>query len=177
MAHDGSIASQIEDWLIAKVQGIQFGGAAVFNAEDVKPWGGGQRPKPDDFIDEIFKSGRDYVARVFYADEQVAYLDGGDYSTTPRWVIAIGVRSFRSQAQARRGDVEGSLSRIGTNGLRALVRYAIEGQKPQNPPGTVITDGVNAVDKIKVLSAELVTEDNSRMVLAIYVTVDQVAKA
>lgn len=175
MAHDGSIASQMEDWLIAQLQAIQFSGAPVFNAEDVQPWGGGQRPAKEDFAAELFSGGRAFVARVFYADEQVTYLDGVNYMTTPRWVIAVGIRSYRSNAEARRGDVPVTgTARPGTNALRALVRYAVEGLKPQNPPGTVITDGVSTVNKVRVLSAELVTEENNQMVLAIYVTVDQV---
>ncbi len=178
MAHDGSIASQIEDWLIAKIQAIQFSGAPVFNAEDVKPWGGGQQHTVDDFKTHLFAGARPYTAQVFYADEALTYLDGVEQLTRPRWVIAIGAKNFRNNAEARRGDVPATgTARVGTNGLRDLVRHAIDGEKPLSDPTTVINDGTFAVHKVRVLNAELVHEEAKQVILAIYVTVDQVRTA
>lgn len=157
MAHDGSIASKMEDWIVTAILAIQDGDPAVniFESGEVKPWDGSNAGSVAQFKEEFTAAKRDVIARVFFKGDRVEELEEGEIRTIDTFVVLVAIRNQRPST-ARRGDG----STIGTNRLRDLLRYALHDQKPLEDGGPdPLNDGVTAVERLSFMGSELIFND------------------
>lgn len=143
MAHDGSIASMTEDYIVAALKAIPFGAGTLFDPESVRPWDGTEKESVEDFSNEFMAGRRDLAATVYFLEDSVEDLEAGEVKVLSTYVILAGVRNTRPEL-GRRGDAD----RPGTNRVRDLVRYALHNVRPLASPGVLLNDGVTAVDHL-----------------------------
>ncbi len=163
MANDNSMASQIEDWIVTQLQGIQFGLGALFNAEDVAPWEGSEQDTAQQFSREFMESKRNRIARVFFLQDDVENLSADDQRIRGRYLVMIGFRN-RRPTRSRRGDA----GEPGTNAVRDLMRYALHGLKPG------VTDGTSFTDKTDFRGTQIVVNGDDILLMTATVIVDEV---
>jgi len=141
MALEVSMATQIEDWIIAQLVAIQTGGSPLFEATDVQPWEGTEKNAAREFEDELMGSGRNTNVRVMFLRDSQVPLEGGLIEIKPTYVILVGQKNLRGQSVARRGgdDSGGDKVGMGTNDIRDLFQLALHNKKPTSgSPATVI---------------------------------------
>lgn len=170
MANDGSMASKVEDWIIAQIQAIQFNGAAAFEAVEVKPWEGTESGTVGQFAEELMSATRDHVARVFFSGEETEELADSQIKLSPTYVVLIGIRNH-TPAAARRGEVRGAETSWGTNAMRDLLQAAFNQKKPGVTAGSTITD------KSHYAGADVVWHSSNLCIMRANVIVDEVPKA
>ncbi|MEK6676571.1 MAG: hypothetical protein AABZ47_13075 [Planctomycetota bacterium] len=137
MAHDNSIASLTEDWIIARIKAIEVSvGVPLFDPDSVGPWEGSADNATKDFADEFMEGERPRVGRVMFFRDEVEDLEAGMIQVFTHYAILLGWRNDRFGAAARRGD--GTI--VGINRVRDLCRYAIHSQRPDQTDGTTYTD-------------------------------------
>lgn len=155
--HDGSIASQMEDWIVTAILAIQDGDPAVdiFESSEVKPWDGSNAGTVGQFKTELMAASRNVIARVFFKGDRIEELQEGEIRPIGQFVVLIGIRNDRPST-ARRGDG----STIGTNRMRDLLRYALHDRKPLEDGGPApLNDGVTAVERLRFMGSELIFND------------------
>ncbi len=172
MANDGSIASQVEDWIVAQIQAIQVDALNVFEAAEVGPWNGTQSGDVKAFAAELFANSRDLVARVFYARDSVVTLEAGDIRRRPQFVVLVGIANKRP-AVARRGDAD----YIGTNRIAELLKEALHNKQPMDATPKPITNGPMTVDLTNYVGSEVVLNDFGRCIQQTIIEVDQSTSA
>jgi hypothetical protein len=155
--HDGSIASKMEDWIVAAILAITDGdpAAAVFEESEVKPWDGSNAGTVAQFKTELMAASRNVIARVFFRGDQIQELQEGEIRPIGQFVVLVGVRNDRP-AMSRRGDG----TTIGTNRMRDLLRYALHDKQPLEDGGPApLNDAVTAIDRVRFMGSELVLND------------------
>ena len=119
MAHDGSLASQVEQWIVdALLECRDFSDGAV------EPFPGSSRPDGQQLIDEMIAHRSPYVAVLFEGDRPIP-LQEGEYAYEPTYGIYVAVHNQRP-AVARKGDA----ATAGTNLLRDVMRATLHNQYP-----------------------------------------------
>lgn len=126
MAHDNSLASLTEDWIVAQLQAITFGAGKLFAAADVAAWEGTEQDTAKQQMDEVLAGSRNTSARVFYAGDEPTDLEAGYVRTDATYGVYVALRNPRFPGAARRGD--GTYP--GANAARELVRNALHNGKP-----------------------------------------------
>jgi hypothetical protein len=159
MAHDDSLASKVEDWIVAQIQGITVDATSVFEASEVQPWEGTTAGDRIDITEELFSGARDLVARVFFRSDRTEDLEEGEIRVVPQYIILIGIFNRRPDT-ARRGDG----TTIGTNRLRDLLRYALHDRQPDDGEGGILSDGVTAVDRLSFRGTQLLINTKARCI-------------
>ncbi len=154
MDHNGSIASQMEDWIVATIKAIGDGGPNIFEGSEVQPWDGSNAGTVSQFKTELMAASRNVIARVFFRGDRIQELEEGEIRTIGQFVVLVGIRNER-QAAARRGDG----TTIGTNRMRDLLRYALHDKVPLDGESAVINDGATVVERLRFLGSELVLND------------------
>lgn len=141
---DNSMATQIEDWIVARLRAIQYSSGAppimgpLFpDPFDVEPWEGNDSGTEEAAAEELSQANRPRIARVTYLEDEAEDLEAGFIQRNGRYLVAVGIRSERSKGEGRRGDDD----EIGTNLVRDLIFYALHRQNPG------VTDGVSTTDK------------------------------
>lgn len=152
--HDGSIASQMEDWIVATIKAIGDGESNIFEGSEVQPWDGSNAGTVDQFKRELKTASRDVTARVFFRGDRIQELQEGEIRTIGQYVVLVAIRNQRP-ATARRGDG----TTIGTNRLRDLLRYALHDKVPLDGESAVINDGTTVVERLRFLGSELIFND------------------
>ena len=132
---DGSIASQVEDWIVTQIRGITVGTdppVLLFADEEVRPWEGTNKPTAKEVGDEFQHRGRNKMVRVMFTGDSTRPLEDGEVEVVPIFAVIVGVKIER-EAASRRGE---SASEPGTNLMRDLIRYALHDQEPALDDGT-----------------------------------------
>ena len=163
--HDNSIASQMEDWLVARIRLIRDGGELVFESSEVRAWEGSMAGEAEQFAKEFFQAKRGLSCRVFYHSDRTVDLEEGDLRVVPQYVVLVGVKNNRPDA-ARRGDG----TTIGTNRLRDLLQYALHKQRPG------VNDGVSYVDMTYFRGSRVVYNDSNGAIQRTTIEVDESEK-
>lgn len=172
MAHDNSVASQMEDWIVGKIQGIAEGGSPVFEESDVQPWDGTQAGSPNQMTEELFSGKRDLVVRVFYHSDRVIPLEEGAIRVVPRYVILLGMANRRTMGAARRGDG----TAIGTNRLRDLMKAALHDKQPLDGADP-LGDSATVIDRTYFRGSQVIMNMPNRCIQQSIVEVDESDKA
>lgn len=168
MAHDGSIASQVEDWIVTQVKAITFGGRPAFDPKSVEPWVGTEAGSVRQVAEELFQGTRNRICRVFYlSDQQAIALADGEMKTVPVYVILIGIKDFDPGA-ARRGSVRGGTKEWGTNAMRDRLKVTFNQAQPD------VDDGVTHTDVSQYLGSEIVLLVPNKCIMQARITVDEV---
>jgi hypothetical protein len=170
--HDESMASQVEDWIIAQIVAIQDGGNPVFEASEVKPWDGSNAGTLTEFSREFREAARPLIARVFFRGDRVVQLEEGEIKPVPQFIILIGMSNKRPAA-SRRGDG----TSIGTNKLRDLLRYGLHDIQPLNASAQVINDGTTAVDHVRFMGSDVVRNDPELCIMQSVIEIDESEKS
>ncbi len=169
MAHDGSNASRVEDWIVEAVREIREDAQLVFEPSEVLPFAGTETTDPHKFTEELFSGHRDLVCRVLYYGDRVQPLNEGEIAVVPTFLIVVGIRNQRPMT-ARRGDG----TTIGTNRIRDLLRYALHDVQPTNAQtGAIIQDGVTAVERLVFRGSQLSINDGKRCVQQTTIEVEE----
>lgn len=169
MATDGSMASQMEDWLVAKIQAIQFAGFALFDPADVAPWEGTEQDSAEETSRMFMEFNRDLIARVFFLSDTVQTLANGQQDVTPTYVVLVGIRNYQPLRSRR-----GSATVAGTNRIRDLLRYALHDKQPLDSGGMPISDGVTVFDLTKFEGSAVVINNKIMCLQRTLVTVSEV---
>jgi len=145
VAHDDSVASKMEDWIIAQVQAIQIQGQGgpvnIFEAAEVTPWVGTQAGAVEQFAKELIAGTRGRIVRVLYAaDREVEDLADDQVRVFGQYWVLVGVHDVTNAAVARRGLVRGTETKFGTNLLRDLLRNALDQKSPAVNSNGVFVD-------------------------------------
>jgi len=119
MAHDGSLASLIEDWIVTQVAAL-----APFADGLVEPFRGTTVQSGEQLIDEMTANRNPYAAVLFEGDTP-RELEEGQQGYEPTFGIYIVVQNER-EGTARRGDG----TTPGTNLIRDLMRNALHDKEP-----------------------------------------------
>lgn len=127
MAHDGSLASNVEEWLVTQLTALQFGAPIaqdVFANGKVEAFRGTTQPSGEELIAEMLANRSPCAVVLFEGDRAIATQEGAqDYE--PVYGIYVVVQNQRDGA-ARKGDD----GKPGTNGIRDAMRTAIHDQVP-----------------------------------------------
>jgi len=77
---DGSIASQVEDWIVTQIRAITYGEPPVllFEPDDVQPWGGSNQRISKDVGEEFKAHVRKRTARVMFTGDTAQPLEDGE---------------------------------------------------------------------------------------------------
>lgn len=126
MAHDNSLASLTEDWIITQLRAIQFGGIPLFQTDDVAAWEGTETTTAKAQADELLSAARNTSAKVLYAGDVAEDLEGTEIRTNATYAIYVALRNPRFPGAARRGDG----THPGANAVRELVRNALHAKRP-----------------------------------------------
>lgn len=119
MAHDGSMASKVEAWIVAQLETL-----APFADRNVEVFPGSTDPAGAKLIAELTSKDSPYVVVMFEGD-QARPLEEGEHAYDPTYGIYVTVSNQRPSA-SRTGDG----TTIGTNGLRDLIRNALHDEYP-----------------------------------------------
>lgn len=169
--NDGSIASQVEDWIIAQLLAIQFNGQAAFEAADVLAWEGTDFGTLNQFAEEFHQGARDRIARVAFLNDRTIELSDGQIQVVPTYVIVIGIKE-RTPGAIRRGsqrDSEDPLTKAwGTNVMRDLLKAKFNQQRPG------IGDGATYTDQAHYIGSEITFHSRNICIMKAEVTVDEV---
>lgn len=120
MAHDGSLASLVEEWIVGKIAAL-----AQFAAADVEVFTGSDAPGGQKLIEEFANHRSPYAAVAFESDVAVPLQEGAQ-NYRPTYGVYIVVQNKRGDGNARSGDPETP----GTNLLRDLLRNALHDKEP-----------------------------------------------
>lgn len=164
MAHDGSLASLTEDWIITQLRAIQFGGNPLFQTDDVAAWEGTETESAKQQRDEVLAAARNMSARVLYAGDRAEDLEGGQIKTVATYAVYVALRNARFPGAARRGD--GTYP--GGNVVRELIRNALHLGRPN------ITANGHYADIARYTNCEFVIHGRTGVILEIVVEVDEV---
>lgn len=167
MAHDGSFASQIEDWIIQRINTVTYNAVAVFATENVRPWEGSEAPNKEQVADELMGGSDNAIAKVFFMGDRPQPLESGEIEIFARFIVYVGMRFPDTNGTGRRGDA----TRVGINRLKDLIRYATHNINPDKD------DGVNHSDKCEYQGCEVVIARKDVWVLRIELEVKQVPMA
>ncbi|MCO6436545.1 MAG: hypothetical protein J5J06_05610 [Phycisphaerae bacterium] len=149
MAHDGSLASQLEDWIVARLKSLTYSGP-LFEPESVTPWDGTEKESVEDFSNEFMAGRRDTAAAVYFLEDAIQPLEAGKIEVVGTYVILTATRNERP-GEGRRGTA----ARAGTNRIRDLVRYGLHDQRP-TVAGDLINDAVYCVDRLEWAGSAIV---------------------
>ena|SRR3990172_5711835 len=138
MAHDGSLASQVEDWIVEQIQALQVGGQAAFAAEDVRAWEGTESESVRDFSEELFEAARSRIARVLFTGDRPLELEYDQIRLEPTYLILVGLKNYRP-GSARRGEST-TAGEWGTNKMRDLLAQTFSLKQPDKDNGVMHTD-------------------------------------
>ena len=172
--HDGSIASRVEDWIIAQLLAIQFNGQPAFETADVLAWEGTDVGTVNRFAEEFHQGARDRIARVLFLNDRTIELSDGQIQVVPTYVIIIGIKE-RTPGAIRRGSqrdpLDDATKAWGTNVMRDLLKDKF------NQQGPAIGDGATYTDQAHYLGAELTFHSKNMCIMKAEVTVDEVPVA
>lgn len=154
--HDNSLASQVEAWIVATLVALD-----EFAADAVEMFPGTNRPTGEQLIAEMLAHRSPYVAVLFEGD-RASPLQEGAQAYAPIYGIYVVVQNERPAA-SRTGDG----TTIGTNGLRDVIRTALDNKMPAQSAGGYGTDyahfnGVRIVLQRKdafAMRAELIVDE------------------
>lgn len=167
---DDSIATQVEDWIVAQLRAMEFDSVAVFgDDENVQPWEGTDAESVTQFAKEIHQGKRDRVARVFFAGDRVERLSEDQSKVIPTYTILIGLRHARP-AVSRRGDGTDPNRTLGTNGLRDILHATFDSKLPN----VGSADGLRHTDRAEYGGMSIVRHTGVVCVIEATVTVDEV---
>lgn len=174
MTHDGSIASQVEDWIVTQIAAIQYNQVPLFEESEVQPWNGSDAGSLAQFGNELMEASRDLIARVLFRGDRAQELQEGEIRMLPTYVILIGIRNQRPAA-ARRGDG----TSIGTNGLRDLLRLALHDKLPLDSGGALLVDNDNiaTVERTLFQRSDVVFNTQDRSIQESVLLVEESRKA
>lgn len=164
MAHDGSLASLTEDWIITQLRAIQFSGNPLFQTEDVAAWEGTETETPKQQREEVLAGARNTSARVLYAGDRAEDLEGGAIKTVATYAVYVALRNARFPGAARRGD--GTYP--GGNAVRELIRNALHLGRPN------LTANGHYADICRYTNCEFLVHGRAGVILEIAVEVDEV---
>jgi hypothetical protein len=123
MAHDGSLASQVEAWIVGRLQTID-----AFADQNVEVFKGSTKQDIDLFVDELL-AGQSPKAVVLFEEDRPVELEAGENAYDPTYGVYVGVLNYEP-GTARTGVVVGAATKFGTNGLRDLMRNALHDLVP-----------------------------------------------
>lgn len=164
MAHDGSLASLTEEWIVSVVEALETADvvpSVIFADGKVEAFRGTNQPRGEELIAEMIANRSPFAAVLFEGDRAIATQEGKqDYE--PVYAIYIVVRNERDGA-ARKGDG----TKPGTNLIRDLLRKALHDQFPARSANGYFTDrsefrGVSVVFQRKdafIMRAEVVVRE------------------
>lgn len=167
MAHDNSLASLTEDWIITKLRAITFGAGLLFETTNVAPWEGSEQDTAKQQGDEVLAGARNTSARVLYAGDRPEDLEGGQIKTVATYAVYVALRNPRFPGAARRGD--GTYP--GANAARELIRNALHLQRPN------LTANARYADICRYQSCDFIIHGREGVILEIVVEVDEVPTA
>lgn len=122
MAHDGSIAAQVEDWMIGQI-GEADEGNVLFGKIDHFD---GVRSDAIRLIVEEILAKRDRVALVYCTGAVAEELSAGDQAVGTEYEVLIGAKNARGCA----GRIGESAEKPGIHLLREVVQVALHNQHP-----------------------------------------------
>jgi hypothetical protein len=122
MAHDGSLASKVEEWIVGRIQTIAAFAGQIHNVE---VWPGSQAADGEQIIAEMLSYQMPHAFVLFEGDRAVE-LEEGQQDYEPTYAIFI-VQQVLRPAASRTGEA-GPPVVYGTNGIRDLVRNALHDQ-------------------------------------------------
>ena len=123
MAHDGSLASQVEAWIVAQLATL-----TPFSDGNVEVFQGSLQQQGAKIIDE-FLARRSPFALVAFEQDQSRPLEEGQQAYDPTYGIYIVVRNERPGV-SRTGETDGATVTYGTNGIRDLMRNVLHDAEP-----------------------------------------------
>lgn len=160
---DGSLATQVEDDLIAKLKAITWGSPPVslFRASDVLPWPGSETDPLQMGWEEVFKERGDTVAWVRYGPgDSVEVLTANEKRLRPGFQVFIGLQNYGPGGAARRGDAKDA---PGLNVMRELVFKAIDTLAPSSPAQSL----GRIVDEYNITSMNVVYNVSNAAILMV----------
>lgn len=172
MAHDGSLASKVEDWIVGRVAGLLFGqpiDGPAFAEGDVRVWEGTDADSVQLFTDQLFQGNRNRVARVLFVGDRPRELEDVQVKLTGLYNIIIGLRDYRP-GEARRGSGV-SVNKWGTNWMRGALVQLFNQQRPN------LDDGIMHTDKSHYEGATIQFHPSNVCIMKVEITVDEVPKA
>ncbi len=143
-----SMATQGEDWIVAEIRAIEVASQAVFETNEVRPWGGSQQKlqSASDVAEELFSGAGSRAVRVLEVRDATKPLEaGGQVELVTTYSILFGVRNFANPGEARRG----SASFLGINDIRSLIAKALHNKRPY------LNDGVWCTTKTQWLGSSI----------------------
>jgi hypothetical protein len=160
MPHDGSLASLVEEWIVAQIAAL-----GEIPAENVEVYPGSHSPSGDRTIEEFAANRTPYVAVLFEGDKWIE-LEEGQAAYAPTYGIYLVVLNPRP-GTSRFGEA-GPPVVPGTNLLRDLFRNALHDKFPNLAANGYHTDhtefqGVSLVFERRdafMLRAEVVVRES-----------------
>lgn len=119
-AHDGSLASLTEAWIVQQIAALP-----AFTGATVEPFQGTTHPMGAEQVDELFANRPLYCCVLFEGDVPIVTQEGQqDYE--PTYGIYVVVQNQRAGGSPRKGDGVTP----GTNLMRDLLRNALHDREP-----------------------------------------------
>jgi hypothetical protein len=131
---DESLATKIENWMVAAVEAITDGEGptAVFEDVEVAPWEGSDAQSIDWIGAHLDEGKRDLSVRVRFNRDTVTQLEAGLVRRDATYDVWVSIKNVRPKGQARRGDG----TKPGTNRMRELLVNALHNQRPSTTGGS-----------------------------------------
>ena len=161
MAHDGSMASLVEAWIVTQIEAL-----APFADRNVEAFAGSTEKMGEKLIAEMMAGkGSPFVVVMFEGDRPIP-LEEGAQAYEPIYGIYVLVQNARPGV-ARMGETVGATTTYGTNGIRDLLRNALHDKSPDLGANGFYTDqttfrGVRVVFQrtdMFVMRAELIVRE------------------
>lgn len=134
MSHDGSLASQVEQWIVTRIAET-----TPFLAPDesglqglVEVYRGSEAPGGQAFLDAMFARHTRYACVHFNGSRSID-LEEGEIAEVGTYIVWVAVTHHRAVGMARTGETTGGVgSRVihGSNGLREIIRQATHNLNP-----------------------------------------------
>jgi len=159
VATDGSLASQVEDWLVDTIVAITDSGA-VFEAVEVAAWDGSDE-EAIDFVNTHLSDGkRDLAVQVRFNRDVAEPLEEGLVRRNGQYDVWVGIKN-RRPGTARRGDG----TKPGTNRMRELLINALHNKRPVDGEGELLTNLGWYSDIIMYQGAEIIWHSSGNAVM------------
>lgn len=162
MAHDNSIASKVEAWMVTAIAAADSGDEIA----DVGLFEGTMEQAATGQAKELLRN-RVPVAKVVCFQASAEVLSAGDQQVGSEYVVYIGVKNDRGKGTPRCGDGEAK----GVHWCRALIQHALHDVQPG------VSDDYYASEVCRLVGWNTVWQSATDWIIAMRFFVPEVPKA
>lgn len=163
MATDGSLSSQVEDWIVTAIRTIKISAVAVFESAEVAPWDGSDEEAVDYVNAHLSDGERDTIAEVRWSRDVAEDLEGGLVRRRSFYDVWVGIKNRRGGGAVRRGDG----TKPGTGIIRDLLMAVLHNTRPDDGAGGLLSSEGWYIDLLSWDGTEIIYHTKGKAVMLV----------